>query len=191
MAITCEVFFRIHSKSPLLITTNLFTKLWGSSSKSFWDILLTREKCPKLQKAITHEVFFKIYSKVNQVFYSSLPIYASSFKALASIVFFRYFADKISSIFFQRAIPQERGNNPVKKQIRVSCFFMRNPFKKFEDSSMYISKVMLSNKKRDEWTDEWPRSNMPLQLLRSWGHNKPPSVTYCKHSRPTQPLTNP
>ena len=38
-----------------------------------------------------------------------MPIYSPGFKALASIVFFRYFADKISSISFQRAITQERG----------------------------------------------------------------------------------
>ena len=44
-------------------------------------------KCPKLQRAITHEVFFRIYSKVNQVIYSSIPIYSPGFKALASIVF--------------------------------------------------------------------------------------------------------
>ena len=32
-------------------------------------------------------VLFRIYSKVNQVIYSSLPIYSLNFKALASIVF--------------------------------------------------------------------------------------------------------
>ena len=33
------------------------------------------QKCPKLQRAIIHEVFFRIYTKVNQVIYSSIPIY--------------------------------------------------------------------------------------------------------------------
>ena len=47
-----------------------------------------------LQRAIIHEVYFKIYSKVNQAIYSSLPIYSSSFKAQAKIVFLRYFAHK-------------------------------------------------------------------------------------------------
>ena len=40
---------------------------------------------------------------------------------------------------------------------------------------MHVSKVMLCIKKRDERkegrTDERARSNLPLQLLRSWGHN--------------------
>ena len=43
--------------------------------------------CPKLQRAITHEVFFRIYSKVNQVIYSPIPIHSPGFKALASMVF--------------------------------------------------------------------------------------------------------
>ena len=44
-------------------------------------------KCPNLQRAITHEVFFGIFSKVNQVIYSSLAMYSSTFKALALIRF--------------------------------------------------------------------------------------------------------
>ena len=55
---------------------------------------MTREKCPNLQRAITHEIFFRIYSKVNQVIYSSLPINLPSFKALAPTIF-SYFADKV------------------------------------------------------------------------------------------------
>ena len=39
------------------------------------------------ERAITQEVLFRIYSKVNQVIYSSLPIYSLNFKALATIVF--------------------------------------------------------------------------------------------------------
>ena len=42
---------------------------------------------PKITKGITQEVYFKISSKVNQIVFSSLPVYSSSFKALASIVF--------------------------------------------------------------------------------------------------------
>ena len=64
----------------LLITTNLFIKLWGSNSNSIWDILLTRENAQI-------QIFFRIYSKVNQVIYSSLPINLSSFKSLVPTVF--------------------------------------------------------------------------------------------------------
>ena len=35
----------------------------------------------------SRSVFFRIYSKVYQVIYSSLPIYSSNFKALVLIVF--------------------------------------------------------------------------------------------------------
>ena len=48
-----------------------------------------------MKRAITHEVFFKIYSNVNQMVYLSLPINSPSFKALAPTLFFRYFADNI------------------------------------------------------------------------------------------------
>ena len=92
----------------------------------------------------------------------------------------RYFADKIASIFFQRAITQKRGIILSRKKICVSYFFMRNPYMKFQNSSIHGFKVMLCIKKRDERTDgrthrrtdEQPRSNMPLQLLWSWGHNQ-------------------
>ena len=43
------------------IATNLFIKFQGSSFNSFLDILLTRETCPNLQRAITYKIFFRIY----------------------------------------------------------------------------------------------------------------------------------
>ena len=41
----------------------------------------------KLQRVITQEEFFKIYSKFNQVVFSPLPVYSLGFKALALIAF--------------------------------------------------------------------------------------------------------
>ena len=49
----------------------------------------------------------------------------------------------------------EKGHNPVKKKTRVSYFFMRNLYKKFQNSSIHGSKVMLCIKKRAEQTDGW------------------------------------
>ena len=49
--------------------------------------LMTRYKCPKLQKAIIQEVFFKISAKVNQIVYLLLPDYLSSFKTLVPMAF--------------------------------------------------------------------------------------------------------
>ena len=88
----------------------------------------------------------------------------------------RYFADKISSIFFQRAITQERAIL-LKGKICISYFVMRNPYMKFQNPSMQGSEVMLCIKKRNGRMDA--RTNVPesicpsnLQLLRSWGHKK-------------------
>ena len=83
---------QFHSKlgawsGHLLIATNLFIKFQGSSFNSFLDILLTRETCPNLQSAITDKIFFRIYTKVNQVIYLPLPINSPSFKSLALTVF--------------------------------------------------------------------------------------------------------
>ena len=90
---------------------------------------------------------------------------------------FRYFADKIAVTFFSKGHNSGKGHNPVNKKICVSDFFIRNPYKKFQNSSMHGSKVMLCIKKRDERTDERPRSNMPLQLLRSlWHKNSSESI---------------
>ena len=66
-----------------LITTNLFIKLWGSSSNSFLDILLTRENAQNLQRDIT--LAQKQWAP--QTSFSSLPIYLSSYEALALTVF--------------------------------------------------------------------------------------------------------
>ena len=89
-----NIFQNLFKSKPghLLVITNHFTKFQDSSFNSFWDILLTRKKCPNLQRAINHEIFFRIYSKVNQVISSSIN--SPNFKALAPTVF-RYFVDKV------------------------------------------------------------------------------------------------
>ena len=51
--------------------------VWRLCSNSFWDVLLTRANCPKLQRAIIHEVFFSYFIQ---------NLFRSSFKALASFV---------------------------------------------------------------------------------------------------------
>ena len=131
----------IHPSSFLLITTNLFIKLWSSSSNSIWDILLTREKCPNLQRAITHEIFFRIYLKVNQAVYSSLQVYSSSFKTLASISFEIFCWQDCIHIFSKGNI-SGKGHNPVEKKICVSYYFMRNPVRNFKTVACNVSKVM-------------------------------------------------
>ena len=103
-------------------------------------------KYAQLRRAITHEVLFRIYSKVNQVIYSSIPIHSSGFKALASIVF-RYFADKISSIFFSKGHNSGKGHNPNGKKNTCQLFFIRNQYMKLQNPSMHGLEVILCIKK--------------------------------------------
>ena len=182
----------------LLITTNLFIKLWGSSSNSIWDILLTRKKCPNLQNAITLEILFRIYSKVNQVIYSSLPINSLSFKAPVPTV--RYFADKVKCPKLQRAISHKvffRIYSEVNQVIYSSLPIYSPTFKALASivfeifcqqdkmpkltKGHYLWNIFQNIQKlsrsstyhyrwTDRWTDECPRSNMPLQLLWCWRH---------------------
>ena len=56
-------------------------------SNSFLRYFADKAKCLNLQRAIIHEIFFRIYSKVNQVIWSSLSINLPSFKALAPTLF--------------------------------------------------------------------------------------------------------
>ena len=106
-----------------------------------------------------------------------LPVYSSSCKALVSIVF-EIFCWQDCIHIFSKGPNSGKGHNPVEtKKICISYIFMRNYYKKFQNTSMYGSKVMLCIKnvtKRwtDGWSGEYPRSNMLLQLLRSWGHKK-------------------
>ena len=83
------------SLGHLLITTNPFTKFQGSSSSIFFRYFADKVKMPKITKGHNSRSIFQIYSKVNQVVYSSLPVYSPSFTTLALTVFYIYFADKV------------------------------------------------------------------------------------------------
>ena len=64
-----KYFFRIYSKVNQVTNTSL--QIHSPSFKALALIVLRyfadKVKCPKLQRAIIQEVFFKIYSKVYQV----------------------------------------------------------------------------------------------------------------------------
>ena len=57
------------------------------------------------------------------------------------------------------------------KKIRVSCFFMKNPYMKFQNPSMYGLEVMLCIKKRNGRTHGWDgtdaRTNVPEAICPS------------------------
>ena len=66
--------------------------------------------------------FFRIYSKVNQVIYSSIPIYSLSFKALASIAFEIFCWQEFIHIF-SKGHNSRKGQNPDKKKNKCQLFF--------------------------------------------------------------------
>ena len=61
-------------------------------------------KMSKVTKGHIHEVFFRFIQKLLRLY----AHFSTRFQGSSLISIFRYFADKISSIFFQRAITQKR-----------------------------------------------------------------------------------
>ena len=88
------------------------------------------------------------------------------FKALASIVYLRYFADKIASIlFFQRAIIQERGIILSKNKYVPATLSWGIHIRNFKTVACTVLKLCYASKRvRNGRTDECPRSIMPLPI---------------------------
>ena len=78
-------------------------------------------KMPKVTRAITHEVFFRIYSKVIHVIYLSIPIHSPGFKALALIAF-EIFCRQDFIHIFSKDNNSGNGHNPDRKKY-VSVIF--------------------------------------------------------------------
>ena len=78
-------------RKKVLKLENWFVKHYAHkhtlSFKHDMTVTLNHHKRANLQRPIARDVFFRIYSKVNQVIFLSLPIYASSNEALAPTVF--------------------------------------------------------------------------------------------------------
>ena len=134
-AIAHEVFFRISSEVHQVIYSSLQIHLLSfmALALTVFEIFCWQGKnALKLQRVITQEVFFKISSKVNQVVYSSLPVYSSSLESPASIVFEIFcWQDCIHN--FSKGHNSEKGRNPVKKKKMCQLFF-------HEESIQEISK---------------------------------------------------
>ena len=96
--------------------------------------------------AITQEKNFRIFQKLigSSTHYPYQPIKFQQLK-----YYLKYLAYKISVQFFSKGHNSRKGHNPHKKKKKVYYFFMRNPYMKFQKSSMDGSKVMLCTKKRD------------------------------------------
>ena len=83
----------------------------------------------------------------------------------------RYPADKIFFKNFQRAITPKR--EITRKRKNTGVIFMRNPHMKFQDSSLNGLKVTVGTESvTNAPTNGRSKSNMPYQLVQSWGHKK-------------------
>ena len=69
-------------------------------------------------------------------------------------------------LIFSKGHNSRKGDNSEKKKTCVNYFSMRNPYMKFQNSSMH------GFWRADTRTDAQPETNMLPQLLWSWGHNE-------------------
>ena len=98
-------------------------------------------KLINFQNSVILSKFDKKFSKVNQVIYSLAPISIPNMKALAQILF-EISCTQDFQDFFSKENNSERGHNSEKKKkIPVIFFFMRNPYMKFQDTSIHHLKV--------------------------------------------------
>ena len=97
-------------------------------------------KLINFQNSVILSKFDKKFSKVNQVIYSLAPISIPNMKALAQILF-EISCTQDFQDFFSKGDNSERGHNSEKKKIWVIFFFMRNPYMKFQDTSIHCFKV--------------------------------------------------
>ena len=108
-----------------------------------------------------------------RVCYFSWGIHIGNFKTLACTV--RKIGIRFHSDFFQKGITSEREITQTRKKIQVSYFSMRNPYMKFQNPSMHGAEDMASTKSMTNGQT----TNMPCQLLRSWGHIKKAGYSKC------------
>ena len=115
---------------------------------------------------------FKVkFSKVNQVIYSSAPISMPNIKALAQILL-EISCTQDFQILFSKGHNSEKGHNAGMKKIYVNYFFMRNMCIKFQNPSMYHSKVSQKCNRRTyvrthTQTDK-PKAVCPSNFSKVW-----------------------
>ena len=114
----------------------------------------------KITKCHNSAVFFKIYSKINKVVYSSLPVHSLSFKALASIVFEIFCWQDCIHIF-----SQETGIILPRKKYVSAIFSWGIHIRNFKTVACTCLKLCYASKsvttrRTNRWMDEHPRSNI-------------------------------
>ena len=141
-------------------------------------------KLINFQNSIILSKFDKKFSKANQVIYSLVPISILNMKALAQILF-EISCTQDFQDFFSKGDDSERGHNSEKKKkTRVILFFMRNPYMKFQDTSIHRlnvkKKVVRTQGHTETRTHGQAQSNMPYQLFQSSGHNQHVGITHMR-----------
>ena len=107
-----------------------------------------QHKNAQLQQAITHDFFFFFFfflEFIQKLIRSSTHQYQSIHwvSRLYLEWFWRYFAEKPLSIFFQRAKTQKRGIIWMRKKNMCELFFHEKSIYEFQNPSMHCSEVML------------------------------------------------
>ena len=106
----------------LLLSPNQYTKYQGSSSNTFWDILLTRFQCYFIKRAVALK-------------WETIQIQKKKKKQKKK--------NEISVLFYYKGNNSKTGENADKKKIRFTYFVMRNPYMNVQNISMHSSKLML------------------------------------------------
>ena len=99
-------------------------------------------KCPNLQRAITHEVFFQNFFKSQSRHLLITRNAFINFQGSSFISFWDIMLTRFHPNCFQRPITQERGILLTRKKKHMcQLFFMRNLYTKFKNPSIDVSKV--------------------------------------------------
>ena len=135
-------------------------------------------KLINFQNSVILSKFDKKFSKVNQVIYSLAPISILNMKALAQILF-EISCTQDFQDFFSKGDNSERGHNSEKKKNtgHFFFFFMRNPYMKFQDTSIHRLKV---KKKWCGHTDK-PKAICPTNFFKVGGIMRLLHVTVTVH----------
>ena len=125
-------------------------------------------KLINFQNSVILSKFDKKFSKVNQVIFSLAPISIPTMKALAQTLF-EISCTQDFQDFFSKGDNSERGHNSEKKKIRVIFFFfMRNPYMKFQDTSIRRLKVKKKVVRTHGHTDK-PKAICPTNFFKVGG----------------------
>ena len=147
--------------------------IWSSKTLAITVICyaLKSMQCKNAQSSKGHNSWsiFRIYSKVNQVIYSSIPICSPGFKALASIVF-EIFCWQDFIHIFSKGHNSGKGHNPDGEKYVTGIFSWEiHITMKSQNPNMHCSEVSAVHQKRNWRTHRWTdaHTNIPQSICPS------------------------